>query len=287
MIVVSTACRGEEQAPDYSVPLFRQTTIGDKPPELPENQRRLKLLVDDGFPPFHFRDESGRLTGFTVELAQAACQELSVSCDFVVAPFGDLPRALAVGEGDMVVAAVRLNSAILESAGTTRPVYRAMARFMRRKNDETVDLSPAGLQGRRIAAAAGSAHAAWLRRYYEKAEIVTAQDEGAAASLLQRGEVAFVFGDALPLIFWMRSQRAANCCEMVGDAFIDTAYFSHPLSFLVRRNDTVLKDAFDWALDRLEAEGKTGELFRRYVPASPWSAANLSASQPTASSSRP
>ena len=45
------------------------------------NLDKLRFVTDSDYPPFHYFDEEGVLTGFNVDLARAICEELEVECD--------------------------------------------------------------------------------------------------------------------------------------------------------------------------------------------------------------
>src|SRR4030088_2200017 len=42
---------------------------------------KLSFVTDSYYPPFHYFDEVGALTGFNVDLAKSICEALQVQCD--------------------------------------------------------------------------------------------------------------------------------------------------------------------------------------------------------------
>ena len=42
---------------------------------------RLRFVTDSDYPPFHYFDEEGVLTGFNVDIARAICEALAVECE--------------------------------------------------------------------------------------------------------------------------------------------------------------------------------------------------------------
>ncbi len=42
---------------------------------------KLRFVTDSDYPPFHYFDEVGALTGFNVDLAKAICEALEVECE--------------------------------------------------------------------------------------------------------------------------------------------------------------------------------------------------------------
>ena len=67
-------------------------------PEL-SNLPRFRVLTTVDFPPFSFVDQTGRLSGFHVDLVREICRELAIEakCQIQVAPFADLQKALDEG----------------------------------------------------------------------------------------------------------------------------------------------------------------------------------------------
>jgi len=57
-----------------------EPTIAPPPAPSSDNTRRLliRFLTDSEFPPFHYYDEEGVLTGFDVDLARAICVEAGI-----------------------------------------------------------------------------------------------------------------------------------------------------------------------------------------------------------------
>jgi ABC-type amino acid transport substrate-binding protein len=65
----------------------------------------LRIAVDAPYYPFAYTDpETGDLTGFDVELAQALCREIKRQCSFEVMPFNEIIPAIVAGRADMAVA---------------------------------------------------------------------------------------------------------------------------------------------------------------------------------------
>ena len=291
-IAILLACAGGAppalaQSPDsaYPVPLFR---FVDAKAQRPEPVRgAVRILVDDGFPPFHYRDDANRLTGLNVELANAMCSELRIRCEIKVMPFADLLPALARDEGDVIISALRVTPQVLAEGKPTRPFYRALGHFAAPGNSALTSADPAQLDGKKIGVLGGSAHEAWLKRYYPDSQIVAFPDQAALGGALKSGAVDVIFDDAVKLVYWVKGEASQKCCKLIDGAFIDGSYFSQPLSFIVRRaREDNLLESIDWALDSMQTNGTFATLFRRYVPLDPW-AASASASQPTASSTAP
>src|SRR3990172_5857212 len=55
---------------------------------------KLRFITDNDYPPFHYFDEVGALTGLNVDLAKAICEALEVECDVQPVDCDDLFTAL-------------------------------------------------------------------------------------------------------------------------------------------------------------------------------------------------
>jgi polar amino acid transport system substrate-binding protein len=230
----------------------------------------LRLLVDLDFAPFGFAASSGAASGISVDLALAACTELRWPCQVVVVPFGDLLPALARGDGDMIISGLKLNENIIARADMTRPYFWSMGGFAVRLGSAFAAPDVKTLAGRRLGYVKGTSHGAFVESYYSRSALTPFDSEVAMFEALRTGSLDAVFGDRLRVSYWLQGTTARGCCEVLGGAFIDRATFSRNLAFLSRRDQPTLRAAFDYALDRLQDDGKTAEIFLRYVPADIW-----------------
>jgi polar amino acid transport system substrate-binding protein len=266
--VVSAGALAEDET-SYKLPLFRKVQIPSRLPSLPENTV-LRLLADEDFPPFSFTARTGEPAGLAVELAMAACAEIKVKCTVALRPLTDLLPALAGGQGDLVLSGPRIDEHSLARALMTRPWFRSFGRFAAQVGSPLTAAGARSLAAKRIAVIKGTIHAAWLQTYYSDSEVVTFDTATLAQEALRTGNVEALFGDNLRLIYWIAGSSSHNCCKLLGGAISDFEAFSRNIAFLVRSDRADLRDAFDAALDRLQANGTTEKIFNVYVPLNPW-----------------
>jgi polar amino acid transport system substrate-binding protein len=268
-LATGTPAQAQLAAAPYEVPRFRHVDPLAKPPDL-NNLGTIRLLADEDFPPFSYRDSSGALTGFSIAMANALCDELKITCQFSARPYDALLPALAAGEADVLIAGLRLTPALLEKADATRPYYRSLGRFAVQQESPITLADETALADKRLGAVAGSVHEAYLKAHFEDASRSAYPDMQAAGKALQAGEVDAVFADAAGLIFWTLSPASGNCCRLAEGAYVDTDTLSPGMSFLFKRGDTQRGAILDHGLDRLESSGVQAVIFRRFFPVSPW-----------------
>jgi polar amino acid transport system substrate-binding protein len=253
----------------YDLPLFRSIEYSPKPPPT-EGLGTVRLLTDEDFPPFSFKDSAGTMTGLSVELALGVCSELAIPCEIVAKPWKSLRPALDSGQGSVIISGMRVSAQNADGLETTRPFFRSLGRFAARKGSGLTEVLPGAVAGKRIGTVRGSGHAAWLARYFPKSEVIAFGTSSEMREALRSGEVELVFGDAIDLIFWISGRVSQDCCELVRGAYVDSTFFSHPMFYAVRRGDAPLRRALDYGLDRMQESGRFAEIFRRYVPLNPW-----------------
>ncbi len=227
----------------------------------------IRFITADDYYPFNFLAPDGALAGFNVDLAHAICDELQVACTIQARRWDTLAAALDENKGDALIASVAVTPQTREKMDFTAPYFVLPGRFaIRTGRAPGLDPSPEKMGQAKVAVVAGSAHEAWLKRFFPKLDLKPQASRDAARTALQKGEVDALFADAASLGVWMNSQAAQGCCSFFGGAFVDTGYFGEGLAIGVGRNNQTLRRALDYALARLAQRGVYSELYLKYFP---------------------
>lgn len=227
----------------------------------------IQFLATDDFPPFAFRDSTGRLTGFNIDLARAICEELAIACSLRVKSFDALIPALVREEGDAIIAGLQPTSANLKTLRFSDDYLGLPARFVTGRNTD-IDATPEGLDGMSVSVVAGTMHEAFLKRFFPRTDPVPFATTEEAREAVRRGTVAAHFGDALSLSFWLNGELSGDCCAFAGGPWLEPGYFDRGLSIAFRADDELRQQAVDHALRRLQQKGTYSELYLRYFPIS-------------------
>lgn len=174
--------------------------------ELSEIRSRGYLLVavQEDRPPLGFRDPSGNLTGFEIELAHRLAEALLGDPDAVrLQTVRNVERLDAVmsDEVDLAIAAVTLTEPRRRVVSFSEPYYLDGTGFITRNQDirQLQDL-----QLRTVALLDGSSTIAHVRYRLPAARLVGVDSYQAALTLLERGEVDAFAGDASVLAGWVQ-----------------------------------------------------------------------------------
>ena len=250
-----------------TVPNFWDPHIRLDRPE-PGPPRVVRFLTDDEYPPLHFLAGDGNLTGFSVELARAACEKLGWTCTVQARRFDTLLGSLAEGRGDVLAAALNLTPQLRQRFAASHLYFRSTARFMTTRANAQADFDPRHLQGKRVAVVGGSAHQAFLERLMPFVQRRETGTLAAAVTALRSGEAEFVFGDGVALSLHLAA--GGNDLGFTGGPFLESRYFGEGVAFMTRKDDPALKRGLDYALQALWDDGTYARLYLRFFPVSPF-----------------
>ncbi len=224
----------------------------------------LRFLTTADFPPFNYADGSGRLVGFNVDLANAICLRLSARCTIQAWPWDRVQDALADNQGDALIAGLAMDGEAGERFDFSRIYLELPARFVTREGVASV-FDPHRFAGP-VGVREGSTHSELLARTLPDAEIRGYGTEFEALAALSEGEVDAVFGDGMRMAFWLNENP--GCCSFAGEAYFRPDLFGEGMTVAVPAGLDNVRSAINWALVRLEREGRLTELYLRWFPVS-------------------
>ncbi len=229
---------------------------------------KLRFVTDSDYPPFHYLDEVGALTGFNVDLAQAICETLEVECEVKDVDWAEIYPSLDNGEADAAIASIRISTESLARADFTSRYYATPGRFIAKKTNELKDISPETLEGKKIGVAKNTGHEAYLKQFFPNIALATFETTEDAQRALKDGAIDFVFGDGIGMTFWLNGVTSDGCCEFRGGPYLDTKFFGEGVGIAVKRGNRQLAQILTYALEQVHASGRYEELFLRYFPIS-------------------
>lgn len=241
-------------------------------PERPDLARLtvIRFLTETDYPPFNFTGPDGNPAGFNVDLARMICEEIKVACTIQMRRFETLVDAINANRGDAIIASLAVTPQLRAKLDFSDPYYRTPARFVSRRDAVMVEVRPEYLEGRKVGAIAGSSHEAYLKALFTDAQIVSFPNDDALRLALRRGEVDFIFGDAISLAFWINGTDSGDCCAFSGGPFTESRYFGEGVGIGVKKGNDLLRQALNWAMFRLWEKGRYTDLWLRYFSVSPF-----------------
>nr|WP_245582466.1 transporter substrate-binding domain-containing protein [Neorhizobium lilium] len=229
---------------------------------------RLRILTTVDFPPFNFADQTGRLSGFNVDLAREICTELQIEpkCQIQALPYDELEKTLESGGGEAVMAGIAVTPELRRRFLFSRPYLGIPARFARNRAATIGGDTAAALAGRPVGVVKGTVHEDMLKAFFPTSAAKSFEGYEPMLEALKKGEVDAVFADGLRLPFWVAGEASGNCCALFDGPYLSQKYLGEGLSVMIRRSDPDLVAAFDHALLELSRNGRLQDIYLRYFP---------------------
>ena len=227
---------------------------------------RIRFVTGSDFPPFNFNAPDGTPTGFNVELARALCDVLQVTCTIQQRAWDRILPSVETGQDDAAVASVAITDNARRRVAFTAAYMRTPARFLVRRAHPLNGALPAAVSAKTVGVVSNTAHEAYLRQFFPAVTAITFSTVEAARAALRNGTVDALFADAVSSSLWLGGTEAAGCCEFAGGPYTESRFFGAGAGIAVRKTDPRLRQALDYALVRLTAQGRYAELYLKYFP---------------------
>jgi ABC-type amino acid transport substrate-binding protein len=163
--------------------------------------------MDATYPPFGVQDETGRLSGYDVDLMVELAKRWGVRAEFVNIHFDGLYDALLAGKCDLLLSALPYDETLTEDV-LYSPSYFNAGLLLAVHEQERRIRGIGGLANRRVAVELGTSAHLEARRLLEQAriplQIVTFDSAGEALQALQAAEVDAALADSVSVYEFAR-----------------------------------------------------------------------------------
>lgn len=225
----------------------------------------VRIGTEGAYPPFNYTDSDGNLVGFEIDLANALCEEMNVTCELVAQDWDGIIPALLANRYDAIMASMSITEERMEIVDFSDKYYQTPARFAMRDGSEITDTSPQALAGMTIGAQSATIHANFLEDVYSESDIRLYPTQDEANLDLAAGRIDLILADSIVLYEWMQTDDG-SCCTFIGDAYNDPAYFGFGVGAAVRQGDDELRERFNAAIAAVIENGTYQEISDKYFP---------------------
>ncbi|WP_442909220.1 transporter substrate-binding domain-containing protein [Ideonella sp. BN130291] len=212
----------------------------------------LRIALEGTYPPFNYRDEQGKLTGFDVEIAQAIAGKLGVKPEFTTTEWSGILAGLQAGKYDVIVNQVAATDKRRETFDFSAPYVVSAAQLIVRANETRPMATKADLKGKKIGVGQGSNYAE-LARGIEGAEVKVYPGAPEYLQDLATGRIDAAINDSLLIPYLaQKTKLPVKAGAPLG------AVESNAIPF--RKGSPKFKQAIDKALDELKADGSFAKI---------------------------
>jgi ABC-type amino acid transport substrate-binding protein len=223
---------------------------------------RLRVIVDLSEPQFAARAPDGRLAGFDIDLLHALCARMRADCIVEAVDWDELRGDIAAGKADLAAGGIETGSLPAERSVFAAPYGRVPLAIVVRKGAK-LDVTPAGLKGKRIAVQRSTRWAHWLKEA-GAATVVALETPDEVQAALTAGKVDGALLDRRHTATWLAGPAGA-CCELAKPD-IREATATGPGIAVLLRSDIRLKELVEKAMAGLRNDGTIQKLAAKHLP---------------------
>ncbi|MEU0374177.1 glutamate ABC transporter substrate-binding protein [Streptomyces sp. NPDC006283] len=227
-------------------------------PTLQKAQAAGKLVIGakNDQPFLGFEDETGKRSGFDIEIAKMVAADLGFPADkieFKTVDTGVREEAISDGEVDLYVGTYTMNDERRKKVGFAGPYYMAGADLLIRKDDRTI-AGPFSLQGKKVCSAKGSTALREIKKpEYNTTTVETAKYTECVRLLLESEVDAVTTDDAILKGY---AAQHPDQLKVVGRPFTE-----EPYGIGMAKGDKALRDAVS---DAIVAHDENGDYKMAY-----------------------
>ena len=228
----------------------------------------LRIGTEGAYAPFNYTSADGTLGGFDVDMANALCADMQITCEIIAQDWDGIIPGLKAGKYDAIIAAMSVTPERAEQVSFTDPYFSNSLVFLA-KQDSSFDPSNGDdIDNNLIAAQRSTISSQWLERAYPKAKVKLYDTLSNAFLDLGSGRVNAMISDKVPALQWLNSASGSDYVLKGNEIDINDNF-----AIAVRSGDEQLQGKFNQALAHIKANGTYDELNQRYF-AVPGSTAN-------------
>lgn len=214
----------------------------------------IRIGTEGAYPPFNFLDASGKLSGFDIDIAQALCDQMKVTCTFVAQDWDGIIPALQNERFDAIIASMSITPEREKQVLFTNKYYNTPGAMAVPKDSPLTDVSAASLKGKTIGAQGSTTHAQAAETFYPDAEVKIYPTAEEYKLDVANGRLDAVMDDIVVLSQWLESPEGA-CCKILGTMEANEAIYGKGAGIALRQGNEKLKGMFDEAIVAIRASG--------------------------------
>ena len=176
-----------------------------------QETKPIRLSSDFTYPPFNYKDNTGKPVGFDIEIADALCKQAELKCEWVTQSWDGLIPGLLSRKSDVIMASMRITEDRKKRVLFSKKYYQTPASFVAAK-DANFSIDKAGLTGKVIGVQVGTIHDNYVTDMYGDVATIkrySGQDQVYLDLANGRLDTAFANSDQLVLAF-LEKERGAN-----------------------------------------------------------------------------
>lgn len=219
----------------------------------------VRIAVDVPYEPFEYKLPDGTLTGFEVDLGNAVCKELALTCEWVVQGWDGIIPGLQARKYDAIMSSMSITPERAQKVHFSEAYYNTPSGWFGRSADAGLDVtSKEALKGKSVGVQRGTLQDGYVTDSYGSVVDVKRYATSDELALdLTGGRIDLVFVDYPVGEQTIASQEGYND---IGEP----VKLGDGVGVAFRKRDKELADMFNKALEKLKNDGTYDAIMKKY-----------------------
>ena len=234
-------------------------------------QDTIRIGTEGAYPPWNYTEANGELAGFEIDLANAMCEKMGATCEFVAQDWDGIIPALMNGRYDAIMAGMsiteeRRQQINFSSGYVTDPAYFLAPKSSSLQDAETLEQLQAAIDGKIVGVQGSTIHQNFVDEYLGDSVELRLYDTQENMELdLSAGRLDAALADYAAWRAFMEKADGASF-----DTFVpklsgsDYPVFGEGVGVGLRKEDEELLEKINTALAALKEDGTITVLSNQY-----------------------
>lgn len=223
----------------------------------------LKVCAEGAYPPFSVTTESGNLEGFDIDIANALCDELGMTCEIQATEWDGIIPALLEKKCDAIIASMSITEERKKRIDFSAKYYNTPAKFIA-ASDADFEISAEGLEDKIVGLQRGTIHQDFMEGVFPDVELKLYGTQDEVYLDLAAGRVDAIIQDSIAGDEGFLSQDEGKGFGFIGGSYSIPKYHGDGAGIGVRKEDKALKYALSAAIEAILKNGKYGFINAKY-----------------------
>ena len=225
----------------------------------------VRIGVDVPYEPMEYRGADGELTGFDIDLGNALCAEIGVTCEWIEQEWDGIIPGLLARNYDAIMSSMSINEERRQTVLFSDSYITIPGAWFAPPGSEIEEISEETLTDKSIGVQRGTTFDSYVTDNYSGVASISrysTADDMVLDLQAQRLDIVFlefIVGQATLL------DAHEDQFQVVGEMVSEPEeYFGEGFGIAFRQRDTALAERFNEALATLKEDGTYDEIYQRY-----------------------
>lgn len=218
--------------------------------------QELTFAMEPSYPPFETTNEKGEIIGFDVDVANAICQEIQVTCKFKSETFDSLIPSLKAKRFDAAISAIDITNARAKQVLFSDAYYDSSASYVALKGKATLE------SAKNIGVQNGTTFQQYTvaeTKQYSPKSYASLQN---AILDLKSGRIDIILGDTAVLSDMISKEPEI---QFIGEKVTNKKYFGNGLGIAMHKSNKDLAAQLNKGLAAIKANGEYQKIYDKWM----------------------